>query len=63
MGKYDAQIERSKKRLAEAQENYHDAVIKMADAAPSVRETVLGTYSRQIEEAKSMIATFEGAND
>lgn len=63
MGKYDAQIERSKEMLAEAQKNYDEAVIKMADAAPSVRETVLGTYSQHIEEAKSMIATFEGAND
>ncbi|KDN21865.1 hypothetical protein [Amycolatopsis rifamycinica] len=63
MGKYDKQIERSKQMLAEAQKKYDEAVIKLADASPGVRETVLGTYGRQIEEAKSMIATFEGAND
>ena len=63
MGKYDAQIERSKRMLAEAQKKYHEAVIKMADAAPHVKELVLNTYKNDIEKAKNMIATFESAND
>lgn len=63
MGKYDSQIERSKLMLGKAQKKYDEAVIQMADAAPHVRKSVLDTYRNEIEEAKSMIATFESAND
>jgi hypothetical protein len=63
VGKYDKQIERSRKMLAEAQEKYSDSIVKMANAVPHVRQSVLDVHLAEIEEAESMIATFESAND
>ena len=63
MGQYDQQIERSRQMLAEAKANYDEAVVKMADAAPVVRETVLGTYRARMAEAEQMIAVFEAENN
>ncbi|WP_152547121.1 hypothetical protein [Amycolatopsis orientalis] len=63
MGKYDGQIARSKQLLADAQKRYDEAVVSMADAAYHVREFVLNTIRKDIEEAENMIATFESAND
>ncbi len=62
LGQYDQQIERSKQMLAEAKANYDDAVVKMADASPVVRETVLETYRSRMAEAEQMIVVFESEN-
>ena len=58
MGKYDAELARSREMLAKAEAEYHDAVLKMADAAPGVREFVLGNIRQRIDEANQMIEIF-----
>jgi hypothetical protein len=44
--------------LAKAEAEYRDAVLKMADAASSVREFVLGNIQQRIDEANQMIEIF-----
>ncbi|GAB2490985.1 hypothetical protein GCM10027030_26450 [Luteococcus sediminum] len=61
MGKYDEHVIRAEQALAEAEAEYSAAVIKMADAAPGVREFVLGNIQSRIDEAKWMIETFSSA--
>ena len=63
MGKYDENIARAQTMLAEAQQKYDDALIKMAGAAPHVRQHVLNTYQSEIDEAEQMIEIFTSSND
>lgn len=62
VGKYDSNIEFARDALAEAEAKYADAVIALADAAPGVRQQILGIRQRDIDEANMMIETFTRAN-
>ncbi len=62
MGRYDAEIERSKQMLAKAEADYATRA-GQADLSRSVREFVLSEAQSRIDEAKEMIATFTQAND
>jgi len=57
-GMYEEHLARANQMLADAEFEYQDAVIKMADSAPAVREYVLGGIQEKIDEAKQMIAAF-----
>ncbi|MEJ1231383.1 MAG: hypothetical protein WDM88_13225 [Galbitalea sp.] len=48
--------------LEDAEKEYQESVVALADAAPAVRNHVLTFRQSQIDEAKWMIETFEGAN-
>lgn len=61
MGKYDEQVARAQQSLADAEAEYSAAVERMADAAPGVRDFVLGNIQSRIDEAKWMIETFSSA--
>ncbi|MCY0905766.1 hypothetical protein [Arthrobacter sp. H14-L1] len=63
MGKYDKNIASAQTMLAEAQHKYDDALVKMTDAAPHVRQMVLNTYQEQIDEANQMIEIFTSENE
>lgn len=63
MGKYDAQIARAKEALAKYEAEKTEAIAKMADANPAVREFVLGDIQSRIDEQKWMIETFSSDND
>lgn len=62
MGRYDAQIEKSKQMLADAEADYAARAAR-PDLPRSTREFVLGEAQRRIDEAKGMIETFTRAND
>ncbi len=62
MGRYDDNIAHAKKMLEDAEKEYQESVVALADAAPAVRNHVLTFRQSQIDEAKWMIETFEGAN-
>lgn len=61
MGRYDAQIEKSKQMLADAEADYAKRAAR-TDLPRSTREFVLAEAQRRIDEAKGMIETFTKAN-
>ncbi|WP_454138581.1 hypothetical protein [Microbacterium paulum] len=61
MGRYDAQIEKSKQMLADAEADYAERAAR-TDLPRSTREFVLAEAQRRIDEAKGMIETFTEAN-
>lgn len=63
MGKYDDYIARAKKALAELEIEKEEAIGKLANAAPVVREFVLGNIQSRIDEQKWMIETFSSQTD
>lgn len=48
--------------LADAEREYEETSAALINAAPSLRQEMLAFRQSQIDEARSMIATFEGAN-
>lgn len=63
MGRYDSNIAHAREMLATAEAELSSAVQSMATAAPGVRDFVIGTKQQAVDEAKSMIETFESANN
>lgn len=61
MGRYDAQIEKSKQMLADAEADYAKRAAR-TDLPRSTREFVLAEAQRRIDEARGMIETFTEAN-
>jgi hypothetical protein len=59
MGKYDAQLANSRQYLADAEKELAEAHVSMINAAPNVRDFVIGVKQRAADEAKSMIDIFE----
>lgn len=53
----------ARKMLADAEAEYNDGLVKMADAAPHVRRQVLDFYQSQMDEARAMIEIFKVDND
>ena len=63
MGKYDSNIALARESLARAERELGEAVRAMADAAPEVREAVLGQRRQRVQEFQEQIETFTWANN
>ena len=63
MGKYDSNVALARESPARAERELGEAVRAMADAAPVVRETVLGQRRQQVQEFQEQIEIFTRANN
>ena len=63
MGRYDSNIANAREMLETAEAELSSAVQSTATAAPGVRDFVISNKQQAVDEAKSMIETFERAND
>jgi spore coat protein CotF len=63
VGRYDSNIAQAREMLATAEAELSSAVQSMTTAAPGVRDLVINNKQQAVDEAKSMIETFEQANN